>query len=282
MTLEAGGREAQERIAQLESELAALRSQDADRRFVAGLRARLAEAAAASGLSAPADNSPLLRELVQTAVAALRAGAGSLYLLDEKAEELVFEVALGPAAEPLAGRRLPLGSGIAGWVAATGQAIAVADVDRDPRWARDVAEEIGYTPRTMAAAPLIARERTIGVLQLLDKEGGAPFSAEDLTLLGQFAEQAAAAVAQSWQLRSVSLLLDSALRDLLGTDAAGPLMAEADAFVARLEGSPGYAQTMQLATMLGELAGRNDDALELCLDVIGAIASYLQRRERYA
>jgi GAF domain-containing protein len=266
------------RIAELEQEVARLRAQAEDASFVAELRARLAQVGAAGTLSAPTEHSELLEQIVQTAMHVLGARAGSLYLIDEGSEELIFEVALGERAEPLRGRRIPLGQGVAGWVAATGQAIAVADVQHDPRWAQEVGRAVGYAPKTMLAMPLLLRDRVTGVLQLLDKDGGQPFDAADMATLGLFARQAAVAIEQSRTIHSLSALLRASIMDL---DQQGDLSQRAAAFVTHTEESAEYADTMRLASLLGEIARSGDAGRRLSLDVAAAIANYLRARPRY-
>lgn len=254
---------------------------DEDARFVRELRARLAQIGAAGTLAAPSQHSDLLDQIVQTAMHVLGARAGSLYLIDEGSEELVFEVALGERAEPLRGRRLPLGQGVAGWVAATGQAIAVADVQQDPRWAQQVGQAVGYTPKTMLAMPLLLRDRVTGVLQLLDKGDGQPFTAGDMATLGLFANQAAVAIEQSRTVRSLSALLRAALADLDQEGRLGDLATRAAAFVAHTEESGEYRDTMRLAEQLGEIVRQGDAGRRLALDVVGAVTTYLRTRRQY-
>src|SRR6185436_10205707 len=93
--------------------------------------------------------------------------------------------------------RVPLGRGIAGYVAATGQPIAITDAAQDPRFARDIGHAVGYVPRTILCVPLYLNGRVIGVLELLDKAGAASFSSEDMDLLVRFANLAALALDQS-------------------------------------------------------------------------------------
>ena len=265
---------ARRRIAALESELAALRSATPDADGVAAeLRARLGEVGAASVLAAPPEHTALLEQIVRTAMHVLNARAGSLYLLDEERDELIFEVALGERAAPLRGQRVPLGQGVAGWVAATGQALAVADVQRDPRWSQEIGRTVGYLPRTMLAIPLLLRDDVLGVLQLLDKGGGEPFAAADMATLGLFGQQAAVAIDQSRTVHQLSRLVRGLLADL---EAPGDLDARAAAFVAEVEGSAEYRRTLALAALVGQIARRGDAGRELALEVTGAIAKYLQ------
>src|SRR6266516_5804883 len=105
---------ARQRIAALEDEIAQLRASIEKDSAAAELRARLAQLGAASVLGAPAEHTQLLEQIVQTAKHVLRAHGGTLYLVDEYTEELVFEVALGERGDMLRGTRFPIGQGIAG------------------------------------------------------------------------------------------------------------------------------------------------------------------------
>jgi len=64
----------------------------------------------------------------------------------------------------LVGLRLPAGTGIAGWVAQTWTPLILDDVQNDPRFAKNVAESVGYVPQALMAAPLLHDERVLGVL----------------------------------------------------------------------------------------------------------------------
>ena len=263
------------RIAALEQEVARLRVRLGDERLADDLRLRLTAVGALATLTAPAEQGALLEQIVQTAMHVLRARAGSLYLLDEETDELIFEVALGERATPLRGQRIPLGQGIAGWVAATGQAIAVADVQQDERWAREIARTTGYVPHTMLALPLLLGDETIGVLQLLDKAGGATFNADDMTTLGLFAQQAAVAIAQSGMVRQLTTLVRQTLHGLAAGDA---LTNDLAGFAQRTEQSAAYRDLQRLAELLRRLAGQSDAGRRLCLEMTEAVVRYLDAR----
>ena len=72
--------------------------------------------------------------------------------------------------------------------------MALSDVMSDPRFDRATAERTGYVPRSIAAVPLIDRDQTVGVLQVLDKSTTPTFTLKDMELLAVFATQAAAAI----------------------------------------------------------------------------------------
>lgn len=266
------------RIAALEAELAILRAQSADARAAEALHTALAQAGAAGALTAPAAHTDLLDQIVATAAHVLRANAASLFLIDEAAEELVFAVALGEKAAAVKQFRLPLGQGIAGFTAATGQAIAVADVQKDPRWAQDIGQAVNYQPQTILSVPLIAADRVIGVLELLDKAGGEPFGASDMETAGLFANQAAIAIDQSRATQSLTTMIRTALG---GLDDNADLTATIIALAAQTEESAAYRETVQIAATLGAISRRGDSARRLCEQLVEAIDAYLRAQPRY-
>jgi GAF domain-containing protein len=136
----------------------------------------------------------LLRSVVEVARAIFEARASSVFLLDEAADELVFEAVAGEGSDDLIGRRFPSSAGIAGWVLVTRQPIVIEDVEHDPRFARDLAESTGYVPRGLMAVPLLHGERVLGVLEVLDRPQQTRFTLAEMDLLGMFANQAAIAL----------------------------------------------------------------------------------------
>ena len=282
MTSEHGGdlgETLRERVQELEAEVTRLRGRLEDEALGQDLRAVLTQAGAAGALTAPAAHTDLLDHIVATAAHVLRANAASLFLIDEETEELVFEVALGEKAAEVKKFRLPLGQGIAGFTAATGQAIAVADVQQDPRWAQEIGRAVQYLPQSILSVPLIMGDRVIGVLELLDKEGGSPFGADDMETAGRFANQAAIAIEQSRATQSLTMLTRNALTGL-GDNRRDLVSGTMDA-AARTEESAVYRETLQIAATLGEISRRSDAARRLCEQIVAAIDAYLKATPRY-
>jgi GAF domain-containing protein len=137
----------------------------------------------------------LLQSITDVARAIFLSQAASIAVLDAESGHFRFEAVSGEGAERLLGTTFPLGRGIAGTVAQTGEPIVVDDLTNDPRFARGVAEESGYVPAAMMVAPLLGEEDTLGVLSVLDRGRTGRTSLEELNLLGAFAEQAALALA---------------------------------------------------------------------------------------
>ena len=133
----------------------------------------------------------LLQSVVEVARAIFSSHGASVFLLDEETDELVFEAVAGADEQNLVGSRFPSSTGIAGWVLVTRQPLVIDDLASDPRFARQAAEATGYVPNALVAVPLLADERALGVLEVLDRPTGRPFSLDDMNLLTLFAHQAA-------------------------------------------------------------------------------------------
>ena len=149
-------------------------------------------AVAAAALGSEERFRALLRSVVEVARAIFAAKASSVLLLDEGTNELVFEAVVGEGEDDLVGKRFPAGTGVAGWVLATRTPLVIEDVRRDPRFAKDVAEDTGYVPEGLMAVPLLHDERALGVLEVLDRQSS--FTLAEMELLGLFASQAAIAL----------------------------------------------------------------------------------------
>jgi GAF domain-containing protein len=152
-------------------------------------------AAVAAGVLGSEDQyRAMLQSIVDVARAIFRAKASSILLLDEEADELVFEAAADEASEALIGKRFPSSTGIAGFVLVSRQPLVIEDVLTDPRFSRETAESTGFVPKGLMAVPLLHDERVLGVLEVLDRPQDTRFTLAEMELLGLFANQAAIAL----------------------------------------------------------------------------------------
>jgi len=122
-----------------------------------------------------------------------QAGAerASLFLVDAQRKELWTLVAQGLEQKEI---RLPFGKGLAGWVAESGETIALEDAYADPRFDRSVDKVSGFHTRTMLVMPVKDRSgRIVAVLQLLNKRHGS-FTQDDIELLEGISVHAAIAL----------------------------------------------------------------------------------------
>ena len=137
--------------------------------------------------SAELDVDQLLRKIVARTSEVMNAERSTLFLVDRKTGEIWSKVAEGAGLVEI---RIPIGRGIAGVVAATGESINITDAYRDPRFDRTVDEKTGYRTRTILCAPIHnAQGEVVGVAQVLNKKGDI-FTREDEEFLSALAAQA--------------------------------------------------------------------------------------------
>jgi GAF domain-containing protein len=172
--------------------------------------------------------------------------------------------------------RVPLGHGVAGLVALSGQPMAISDAASDPRLASDIAESVGYVPQSILCMPLFYGDRIIGVLELLDKEGSATFDAADMDMLSLFANQAAVALQQSRTHHNLAALVTELLQP--PADARERDADRARDFAALTEEEAVFRDSLELARLVQEIAGRGEAELDLCRSILSGFADYLRLR----
>lgn len=134
------------------------------------------------------DLSELLSKILDVAKSLTRAERGTLFLVDEKTDEIWSLIAQGMEEQEI---RLPRGRGIAGHVALTGEIVNIPDAYADERFDSDVDKRTGFRTHNILTLPIRNKAgKIIAALQLLNKVIGS-FTDEDtdalLTLSGQMA-----------------------------------------------------------------------------------------------
>lgn len=136
----------------------------------------------------------ILRSTVRLARLSFSAAAASVFLVDRDRDELVFEASSGEGEDRLIGMAIPADSGIAGWVVASGETLIVRSVDQNQRFNRSFAEQTGYVPEVLLAAPLEHDGEIIGVLEVLDPKLDEFGDIAAMDLLSELANQSCAAL----------------------------------------------------------------------------------------
>ena len=123
----------------------------------------------------------LLSRFLSRVMKFFKTNAGTVFVVDEDSGKLQFRVVRGKARQKLKGRLLPVGEGIAGWVARTGKPRLARDVRKDPLWKQTLAREVAFPTRDILAVPIRTRTgRVIGVIELLNKRVHPGFTKADL------------------------------------------------------------------------------------------------------
>jgi adenylate cyclase len=142
-------------------------------------------------LAAERDLDALLQIIMEKTSEVMDADRSTLFLVDEGKQQIWSKVAQGWAVKEI---RLPLGTGIAGHVAMSGETVNIPDAYADPRFNPDVDRTTGYHTSTILCMPMRDREgKVVGVIQVLNKRTG-PFTKSDEELLAAFAAGAAVTV----------------------------------------------------------------------------------------
>lgn len=145
-------------------------------------------------LTSTLELNPLLQNILENAVGILGCEAGSLFLVDEQTDELVFRVTVGPVASNLIGKRLPAGTGIVGRAVQSRSAVIENEDQNTKSRFKGVDQQTGFVSRSLLAVPLQVKDKVIGVIEVINRRDGLPFVQNDQTLLNAFAGQAAVAI----------------------------------------------------------------------------------------
>ncbi|MCP4536059.1 MAG: GAF domain-containing protein [Chloroflexi bacterium] len=145
-------------------------------------------------LTATVSLESLLQKIVQAAAELTGSEVASILLFDEQTEQLRF-IAAKALASQLADIPVPVDGSIAGLAFTSGEPQIVSNVRTDPRYYKQVEQQIGFEAHSLLAAPLQFKDRRIGVIEVANKQdNGIEFHQEDLETLTALAAQATIAI----------------------------------------------------------------------------------------
>lgn len=137
---------------------------------------------------------PLLDKILYFALTLLDSSDGSVFLVDEETDELVFTIVRGAMQSEMVNYRLPKTEGLTGWAVANRQSVIVNDVSQDWRFSPATDERFGFETRNILVVPMKVGRQVIGVIDVLNKHGEADFTEIDRDLLSILARTAAHAL----------------------------------------------------------------------------------------
>jgi adenylate cyclase len=144
-----------------------------------------------SDITAELDLDALLERVMAEATRMLRAERSTLFLLDERTDELFARVAEGDSVGEI---RFPATEGIAGTVFSSGESINIAHAYADLRFNPELDRRTGFFTRSILCVPVISNDgHIIGVTQVLNRRGGR-FTPEDEQRLKAFTAQVSIAL----------------------------------------------------------------------------------------
>lgn len=158
-------------------------------------------------LNSTLDLDELLKLITATATELLECESASILLYDEKNPRLYFAAATGSDPEKLAEIPVPIDSSLAGTIFRTNQPLILNNAEQDPRHFSSVSDHINSKINSLLGVPMLIKDRTIGVLEAVNKRAGV-FTENDVAILSVTAAHAAIAINNARLLRATQQALE--------------------------------------------------------------------------
>lgn len=229
--------------------------------------------------------SPLKRSienLLHVAGDAMGSDEASVLVRDGNRGGLKFLVAIGEVADKLTKVRLPPGKGIAGFVFASGQPMAVADVAREETFYAEIDRATGYSTHTILATPLRVGDETVGVLEFVNRLGNPPyqpFTPDEMDKAAHFADAIATLVDAHETAGLVETLFERSIKaDGKSRAKSGKGKNELMDWLGRVRSAPEHRDLISLAVRLRDIAARGDAERALCREVLEALDRFTGKK----
>lgn len=225
--------------------------------------------------------SPLKRSienLLHVAGDAMGSDEASVLVRDGNRGGLKFLVAIGEVADKLLKVRIPPGKGIAGFVFASGQPVAIADVAQEETFYAEVDRATGYSTQTILATPLRVEDETVGVLEFVNRLGEPPyqpFTPEEMDKAAHFADAIATLVDAHETAGLVETLFE---RSVKARDQGESKSTDLLKWLKQVRSAPEHRDLLLLAVRLRDIAGRGDAERALCRDVLEALDRFTGKK----
>ncbi|MHC9542538.1 MAG: ATP-binding protein [Vulcanimicrobiota bacterium] len=140
------------------------------------------------------DKDTLLSDILNITAEVMDVEACSIILYDKERDDMAFYMSKGPGQEEITQIRLAKGEGIAGWVFLNKKSVISEDTAKDERFSRKVDDSVQYTSKNLMCVPVFVGNEIIGVMESVNKKGGAPFNTTDLPLFESMANHVGEAI----------------------------------------------------------------------------------------
>lgn len=149
-------------------------------------------------ISSPLNPDEILKLVLEQISYLLNAEAGSIFLINEKTQNLELKVATNLSQDEIEKIKVPIGKGLAGYVAEHDILVNIKDVDKDDRFYSNIDSITGFKTKNILTVPLKTSEKLVGVVQALNKKNGQSFSEEDEILLTEFSRLVGLTLEKAW------------------------------------------------------------------------------------
>lgn len=220
-----------------------------------------------------------IENLVRLAARSIGTDEASVLVRDGDEGGLKFMVALGSVADKLMHVKIPPGVGIAGFVFASGQPMAVDDVAEAEGFYGGVDELTNFSTQSILATPLRVGEETVGVLEFINRIGEPPYqpyTPEEMDQAAHFADAIATLVDAHETAGLIETLFEHSAADRKGKGPEGEN--ELRQWLKGVRSAPEHRDLLQLAVSLRDVATRGEAERELCRDVLEALARFTEKQ----
>lgn len=121
--------------------------------------------------------------VLSLALHACNSDNGSLLLLDDDTDELVFAEVIGESSEQLKNQRIQKNTGIVGHSINSKKAELISDVKQSKHWSSSIDESVGFSTKSLMCAPLMDGERILGAIEIVNTKNDDDFGESDLNIL---------------------------------------------------------------------------------------------------
>lgn len=230
--------------------------------------------------------SPLKRSIENLLVVAgdaMGSDEASVLVRDGNRGGMRFLVAIGEVADKLIKVRIPPGKGIAGFVFASGQPMAVADVAQEETFYAEVDRATGYSTHTILATPLRLGDETVGVLEFVNRLGDPPyrpFTPDEMDKAAHFADAIATLVDAHETAGLVETLFERAIKGDGKSEIREGRGKQSDLlkWLNKVRSAPEHRDLISLAVLLRNIASRGDAERALCREVLEALDRFTEKK----
>jgi sigma-B regulation protein RsbU (phosphoserine phosphatase) len=247
--------------------------------FETQLRDAIRAVDVANLMTAPLKRS--IENLLHVAGDAMGSDEVSVLVRDGNRGGLRFLAAIGEVADKLVKVRLPPGKGIAGFVFASGQPVAVADVAQDETFYAAVDLATGYSTHTLLATPLRVGDETVGVLEFVNRLGDPPyqpFTPDEMDKAAHFADAIATLVDAHETAGLIETLFERSIKSDEKKETKRGRKNDLLKWLDKVRSAPEHRDLLSLAVRLRDIAARGDAERALCREVLEAIDRFTEKR----
>ena len=149
-------------------------------------------------ISSSLDKNEVLTFILESIAKVLNAEVASIFLLDEINQELVLEASTDiDVTDESKKIRVPIGSGLSGYVAKTGEKINIKDASQDERFYSKADQNSGFKTRSYLCVPIQLKDKIIGTAQVMNKILTPFFTETDEEIFETLSNQSATAIVNS-------------------------------------------------------------------------------------